>query len=83
MIRKKKKKVLTAGQLAFDKFLDSKNFPSISIGVPPPPMTAEEALEILRLHFAEDYITIWPCSGEQFNCELVYHILTEYKGETK
>lgn len=44
---------------------------------------AEEALEILRLHFAEDYITIWPCSGEQFNCELVYHILTEYKGETK
>lgn len=45
-------------------------------GLLPPPISEEEALDILISHFLEeDYYTVNPISKEQFNTEAVYDIL--------
>ena len=77
------KKKYTKGQLAFNEFLDSHvlDAEGNEYGIMPPSMTAEESLEILRLHFAPDYISMNPIKDDQFNTELVFHILQTYKGK--
>lgn len=73
-----KRKKRTLGQKAFNDFLDeNKTHPE---NIMPPPMKAENALEILRLHFAGDYISVNPINGEQFNTELVWYIINKYRG---
>lgn len=68
----------TLGQKAFNDFLDeNKTHPE---NIMPPPMKAEKALEMLRLHFASDYVSVNPINGEQFNTELVWYIMSEYRG---
>jgi len=70
------KKKQTKGQKQFEEFIKG----SREYGLCPPPMTAEQALEILRLHFAKDYFCVMPLPHEQFTTELISHIIYTFKG---
>jgi hypothetical protein len=77
------KEKYTEGQIRFNEFLDAHALDAQGneYGIMPPLMTDEEALEILRLHFAPDYVSVNPIKDNQFNTELVFHILQTYKGK--
>lgn len=78
--QRKSNKKLTAGQYAFDEFLDRKGHLWRSHNLLAPSMDTDTAIEIIRLHFAENFVVPYSCSKEQFNTEVVHYILSNYKG---
>jgi len=63
---------MTAEQFLAKKCRESK----IDYGILPPPTSAEEALEILTVHFlGHDWCTANPMSAEQVYTEIVVSIL--------
>lgn len=48
-------------------------------GLMPPPTTDAEFKELIRKHFAPDYYSVNPISGEQFNTELLIRIVENWQ----
>lgn len=73
---------LTKGQEQFNDFLDafSKEKEIYDFRLTIPPMSNSQALEILIEHFAPNYISTMPVTQFQYNTEVVYYILSTYKG---
>ena len=63
----------------FKKLIHSKS--NKDYGLCPPPIEAQEALNILIEHFlGEDWYVVMPVSTEQVNAEAVYEILRKNQG---
>jgi hypothetical protein len=60
----------------FDKIIREKD--DGSYGLCPPPLPAQEAIDILRKHFLdEDWYIAMPVGVEQANTEIVHAIISE------
>jgi len=57
---------------------------STDYGICPPPLSAQEALDILTTHFlGNDWCVTTPCCTEQVNTEAVHDILWSYPKKQK